>query len=269
MRFAFVLPAACAAIALALAARAETRPQVEIKTKVTTFTVTVEPELRKYPGLFEDSLAEGKRRVERNRAEAAKEIRSRPGWFTEGRGWAFETSYVLRSAVGRYVSVVRSDYSYSGGAHPNTYIDTILWDGDARKRTNIRPFFRETANKGPTLQALARLARLAIAAEKIRRESEEDGQAPKVTPEQYLANADTINSGIQPALRGIGPISLAPSTEAGKSSGLTFHYQPYAVGAYAEGSFVATVPWTAFQTYLSAEGAAIFAGQQPESDDFR
>ena len=31
----------------------------------------------------------------------------------------------------------------------------------------------------------------------------------------------------------IGPVTLAPSTAAGKSSGLTFHYAPYAVGAYA------------------------------------
>jgi hypothetical protein len=33
----------------------------------------------------------------------------------------------------------------------------------------------------------------------------------------------------------IGAVTLAPSTASGKSSGLTFHYPPYAVGAYALG----------------------------------
>ena len=36
----------------------------------------------------------------------------------------------------------------------------------------------------------------------------------------------------------IGAVTLAPSTEAGRSSGLTFHYPPYAVGPYAEGEYV-------------------------------
>ena len=42
--------------------------------------------------------------------------------------------YVLRSVVGRYVSVVRSDSTFEGGAHPNQEIDAILWDNAAQKR---------------------------------------------------------------------------------------------------------------------------------------
>jgi hypothetical protein len=64
----------------------------------------------------------------------------------------------------------------------------------------------------------------------------------------------------------IGPISLAPSTEPGKSAGLTFHYSPYAVGAYAEGPYTVFVPWTAFAIHLSAQGVALFGGQRPAND---
>ncbi len=39
---------------------------------------------------------------------------------------------------------------------------------------------------------------------------------------------------------------------SGKSSGLTFHYPPYAVGPYAEGEYVAFVPWETLKPYLSA-----------------
>ena len=249
-------------------AETKTKSQISITTKSVEVTVTVDPALRKFPGLFEDSLAEGKRWAERNRTEAAKASRDEPQFFRGGRRWTFERSYALRSVVDRYISVLRDDGTFTGGAHPNSYADTILWDHDTRKRTNVRPFFRETADNGPTMTALAQLARVAVAAEKLSRDAiNVDVPKEKLTPEQ-LAKLDTfIADGIQPSLLKIGPISLAPSTEAGKSSGLTFHYSPYAVGAYAEGPYTVFVPWTAFRSHLSQPGAAIFGGQRPESDN--
>lgn len=71
---------------------------------------------------------------------------------------------------------------------------------------------------------------------------------------------------VEPSLLKIGAVTLAPSTEAGKSSGLTFHYPPYAVGPYAEGEYVAFVPWETLKTYLTAEGMRIFGGARPKGD---
>ena len=259
-----------ASILVVAVAHAETKPQISIKTKAVEVTVTVDPALRKFPGLFEDSLAEGKRWAERNRTEAAKAQRDEPTLFRDGQRWTFERSYDLRSVVGRYVSVLRDDGSFTGGAHPNSNLDTILWDRDGRRRTNIRPLFRETADNGPTLKALAQVARVAVAAEKLSRDAiNVDIPKEKLTPERLAGLDRFITDGIQPSLLKIGPISLAPSTEAGKSSGLTFHYSPYAVGAYAEGPYTVFVPWTAFQSHLSPEGAAIFGGQRPESDNIQ
>ena len=62
-------------------------------------------------------------------------------------------------------------------------------------------------------------------------------------------------------------VTLAPSTEAGKSSGLTFHYPPYAVGPYAEGQYVAFVPWETLKAYLSPEGVKIFGRARLKGDD--
>jgi hypothetical protein len=64
----------------------------------------------------------------------------------------------------------------------------------------------------------------------------------------------------------IGAVTLAPSTEAGKSSGLTFHYPPYAVGPYAEGQYVAFVPWETLKPFLTLEGRRIFGGARPKGD---
>jgi hypothetical protein len=256
-----------ASIVVVAIAHAETKPQIEIKTKSVEVSVTVDPALRKFPGLFEDNLAEGKRWAERSRAEAAKAARGEPQFFRDG-GWTFERSYKLRSVVDRYVSVLRDTGTSTGGAHPNSNADTILWDSETRKRMNIRPFFRETADNGPTMTALAELARVAVATEKLSRDAiNVDVPKEKLTPARLAQLDRFIVDGIKPSLTKIGPISLAPSTEAGKSSGLTFHYSPYAVGAYAEGEYTVFVPWTAFRSHLSQLGTTIFGGQRPESDN--
>lgn len=267
MRARYHVLASIVVLASTVVASAETKPQIAISTKAVEVTVTVDPALRQHPGLFEDNLAEGRRWAERNRAEAARTMRDEPEFFQGGRRWTFERAYTVRSVVGRYVSVLRDDGTYTGGAHPNSFADTILWDRDARKRMNIRPFFRETADNGPTMTALAQLARIAVAAEKLSRGTiNVDIPKDQLTPERLVNEDQSIARGIEPSLLKIGPISLAPSTVPGKSAGLTFHYSPYAVGAYAEGPYTVLVPWTAFQTHLSPQGAALFGGQRPDSD---
>jgi hypothetical protein len=69
-----------------------------------------------------------------------------------------------------------------------------------------------------------------------------------------------------PSLLKIGAVTLAPSTEPDKSAGLTFHYPPYAVGPYAEGGYVAFVPWETLKPHLSPEGTKVFGGARPKGD---
>ena len=60
---------------------------------------------------------------------------------------------------------------------------------------------------------------------------------------------------LKPSLTKIGALALTPSTEPGKSAGLTFHYPPYAVGPYAEGPYAVfpspTRDSTGFQEMVS------------------
>ncbi len=246
----------CLAVMLVLAGvapaiAAETKPDTAVKTKYIDASVTLDKQIRANAPLADNLLAEGKRWIERNRADAAKEFKTSPELFGEGRAWTFERGYAQTSNVGgRYVSIVRTDYVYTGGAHPNTLIDTILWDEESRKQISIRPLFQETADNGPTLKALRAAAVAAVKAEKKAR---------------GIADSGGIDwyEGVAPALLKIGAISLAPSTVAGKSAGLAFHYSPYAVGPYAEGSYTVFVPWEAFKAHLSPQGLAIFGGDRP------
>jgi hypothetical protein len=235
---------------LPLPARAE--PAATIKTRLITASVEIDDRLKSWPGLYEDCLAEGKKWLATSRADAEKEQKKNPDIFSGGFRWEYQRSYELRVPVGRYVSLVRND-EWSGGAHPNRYTDTILWDSEAKKRISIRPFFNETADGGPTLTALARFARAAVATQKRER-----GIDVAADPDQ-----DPELQGIKPKLIGLGPVSLAPSSEKDRSSGLTIHYSPYAV----EGEYTVFVPWNALKPYLSPEGSAIFAGSRPKSDE--
>jgi hypothetical protein len=245
---------ACAA-ALGPALAAEPKPDFSIKTRSIEARVILDAKIKADSALAANCLAEGKAWATKNRADADKERKQEPELFRNG-PWTMERKYETRSVVdGRYVSIVRTDYEYTGGAHPNSSSDTILWDRSAGKRISIRPFFTETADNGPTLKAMRQGVIASLEAEKSKRGT--DG-----------TDASAIEA-IEPKLLKIGPVSLAPSTEEGKSSGLTFHYSPYTVGSYAEGGYVAFVPWETLKPYLTPEGVKIFGGARPKDDEDR
>lgn len=231
----------------------EPKPDFAIKTKAVDATVFLDARIKADPALAANCLAEGKKWAEKGRAEATQERKDSPEMFRDG-GWSYERKYATRSVVAnRYVSIVRDDYTNTGGAHPNLDVDTILWDNVAAKRISIRPFFIETADGGPTLQAVLKDIVISLKAEKKARDIE------------LPPDADG-NFNLEPKLLKIGAVTLAPSTEAGKSSGLTFHYPPYAVGAFVEGDYVAFVPWQTLKPYLTPDGAAIFGGIRPKGN---
>jgi len=246
-------------------ANAEDRPDASVETKTMSASVSIDKDLKTYPGLYDNLLAEGRKELAKWRADAEKERRENPSSFEGGRKWTLERSYSQRSVVGRYVSITRDDGTFTGGAHPNGFTDTIVWDSTARKRISIRPFFNETADNGPTMTTLAKLARIAVAKLKIER-NDNDDEKNKLDPEKFAAESQDIQTGIEPKLLKLGPVTLAPSTVKDKSSGLTLHYSRYVVGAYAEGDYVAFVPWTGFKQFLSPEGLDIFGGERPKDD---
>ena len=255
-RIALIGTLACFAAATAFAAepKPEPKPDAAIKNRNIDASVLLDDKIKADPALAADCLAEGKQWMDKNAAEAEASRKQDPMMFRNG-AWTLERKYGVRSIVdGHYVSVVRSDYMDTGGAHPNSDVNTILWDSAARKRISIRPFFAETADNGPTMTAMRKAVIASLNTEKKKRDTSDTA-----TAEWYKS--------VEPKLLKIGAVTLAPSTEAGKSSGLTFHYPPYAVGPYAEGEYVAFVPWETLKAYLSPEGVKVFGGARPKGDD--
>jgi hypothetical protein len=246
-------------------------PAIETKTRVAVITVSIDKKLKSDPALVANLMAEGQRFAAKTRAETDEEYKDNREYFRGGRRYTYERGYAFRSLVGnRYVSIVRDDGTYTGGAHPNSRLDTILWDRTQKKRISVRPFFNETADNGPTMTAVATLVRRAVS---IERQARREGGMNESEKKEFLAKLDEtiakdeqLRETIQPTLLKLGPVSLAPSTTPGKSSGLTFHFSPYDVDAYAAGPYTVFVPWTDLKPFLSAEGTAIFAGERPAKD---
>lgn len=239
-----------------LAAADDEKPVLSIATKSIEASIQIDDTLKAYPGLYDNLLAEGRRGLTKWRAEADSDRKKMPEMFRGGRRYMHDRAYARRSVVGRYVSILRTDYFDGIGAHPNTILNTILWDIEAKKPVSIRPLFKETADNGPTLQRLAKAIRNALATEKKKRDM------PVVDPD-----TDIGLSAVEPTLLKIGAVALASSSEAGKSAGLVFYFSPYAVGGYVEGSYTAYVPASEFKDDLSPLGASLFGGERPKDDE--
>jgi Protein of unknown function (DUF3298) len=232
---------------------ADPKPDAAIKNRTVEANVYLDDGIKADPALAADCLAEGRKWIDKQAAEAASSRKTDPQLFKDG-GWSYERKYTIRSTVeGRYLSVLRDDYMDTHAAHPNSDVNTILWDKAEKKRISIRPFFTETADNGPTMKAMVKAIIASLNAEKKKR-----GATETATAEWYKE--------LKPSLLKVGAVTLAPSTVAGKSSGLTFHYPPYAVGPYAEGGYVAFVPWEMLKPFLTPEGSKVFGGARPKGD---
>ena len=231
---------------------AKPKPEIAFKNKAATVTVLIDAALKSDPALAADLLDEGKRWANEQRAAADASRKEDPDRFRQ-RGYIYERHYRMRSEIaGRYVSIIRVDHDETGGSNPGAELDTIIWDKQAGKRVDIRPFLTDTTDDGTAMKMMRShiIAALTVA---------KKARGVEVDPERF--------DRIEPTLAKIGAVTLAPSTEAGRSSGLTFHYPPYAVGRYAEGEYVAFVPWEALKPFLTPEGVRIFGGARPKGDD--
>jgi hypothetical protein len=249
------LAAACCFLWSSLARSEEEKPVLSVKTPYVEIEVSIAKELRAHPQLYSTLLADAKKYVEQNRKEAhAAWQADRPSF--RDHPWTFDRSYRLRVAAGPYVSVLIDSGEYTGGAHPNSVVDTLLWDGGPNRRADMQTLFHETAKDGPTTTALAPLVRDAIVAEKKRRDVpvEDPATDPWLEP-------------INPDFSTLGAPSLAPSTLTGRASGMTFHFSPYGVGPYVEGSYTAFVPFASLDPYLTDAAKKLFAGARPKSDE--
>ncbi|MGO4408926.1 MULTISPECIES: DUF3298 and DUF4163 domain-containing protein [unclassified Brevundimonas] len=204
--------------------------------------IKAQPDL--YAGLYRQEVADlGKY------AEGAQADRTEAGGDSAMGPYEKTIIYADPVQTDRLFSAMRTDFDYSGGAHPNTVATALLWDKTEKRRITPADLFA----KGADLTALERTLCAAVNTAKKAR--------PGAQP--VKVGGDTWSC---PKLKDVAVV-LAPGTTAGKAGGLTFLLDAYAVGPYVEGAYYLTLPASAFQTLLAPAYAAEFAGQPLKTGD--
>ena len=182
-------------------------------------------------------------------AEGAQADRTEAGG--ESAMGPYEKTIVYGDPVqtGRLFSAMRTDFDYSGGAHPNTVATALLWDKTEKRRITPADLFA----KGADLSSLERALCDAVNTAKKAR--------PGATP--VKVGGDTWSC---PKLKDLA-IVLAPGDAAGKAGGLTFLLDAYAVGPYVEGAYYLTLPASTFQSLLAPAYASEFGGKPLKTGD--
>src|SRR5262249_29006558 len=133
--------------AIAMPAQAGPKAAVTTKTKAVEISVSFDETIKAKRELAANILGEGKRWADRERREADREWQNSPELFRGGQRWTLERDYATTSVIsGRYISILRTDYTFTGGAHPNTTLETLIWDEQTKKRISIRPFFTDLSD---------------------------------------------------------------------------------------------------------------------------
>lgn len=212
-----------------------------------TVKLTIAPAIAEWPGLHEkiynDGVAELKRDIEtakNDRAHLAGEGFPNPAY-------EHELSWSLAAHNIRLVSLKGSWFSYTGGAHPNSGFNTLLWDVNAAEIARSDLLLPPGPGDAQVQTALCDGIRQARAGKGV-------GPTDDVSmwPCPKWRDADFV---------------LTPSSTPGKLGGFTFVFDPYSIGSYAEGPYEVTVPYAAIKGVLAPAFANEFAGgpAQPAS----
>lgn len=135
--------------------------------------------------------------------------------------WEIQTNAKVMYQSDKYITIDISNYSYAGGAHPNSYETLLVFDPKTGQKLTVTDLVSDTA-------------RLKTMAEAKFREARELSPNANLTEEGYFWD---------------GPFAL-PANIGVTDKGLYFVYNPYEAAAYALGSTDFTISYEALKGIL-------------------
>ena len=148
----------------------------------------------------------------------------------------------------KFLSLINYTWIYSGGAHGNSTFETLAWDRAKQAALPLSDLFEGAG--------AAEQARKAMRTFVIKDLLHQKAKNREVPTEGF--QDEQVTSGVTGAF----PVfTLEVSDQPGKISGLRMWYPPYAVGAYAEGSFESFVPHRVFSGFLREDLKPLFGGK--------
>ena len=155
--------------------------------------------------------------------ELAAEVKKNPDALGASyKRWTFEDSATVRYFSPDLISARGHNYEYTGGAHGNYYDFQVnyWWRNGRAAQVKLADLFAPRKNWQSTVGGF------------IRRNLKKRGASwPPKTDKEAIEAAFTFSP-----------------------AGVEFHFAPYAVGSYAEGSYHVLVPFTVLRPVLRADG---------------
>ena len=235
-------PAAPGTAAVVTPADAAAPMEFESKTPYADVRLTLPAGIKPQGDLHARLYAEEVRRL-RQFTEGAQGELTEAGADTDRPKYQKTITITVAAETAKLLSLKRVDFDYSGGAHPNTLTDGLLWDKALKRRVGLADLF----GKGADLTILDQALCSAINAAKRARVPDSAGVTLDGKDFSCPRAADT-------------PFVLTPGAAPGKAAGLTFLIGPYQVGPYVEGAYEVNLPNTVFRSILTVAYAGEFGG---------
>ncbi len=235
--------------ALVTPAEAAAPPGYEAKTQYADVKLTLPDALKSHPDLHARLYAEEVRKL-RQFAEGAQGELTEAGAPTDRPKYENTVTLTTAAETPKLLSLKRTAFDYSGGAHPNTLTSGILWDKALKRQIGLADLFRKGADMTALDQALCSALNTA------KRARVPDGASITFESRPFACPRVAAT-----------PFVLTPGDASGKAAGLTFLIGPYQAGPYAEGGYEIAVPATVFRSLLATAYAGEFDGRSTRAGD--
>jgi len=255
-RYNLALAVAVVAVALsgAPSARAESASSLPLTTiSQITATVDMSANIPRAAALDTELEARLREDIEADFAEMRNQAAQD---FTEFGDESFWNPYALsidwteRLVSSRFISLLATRYAFTGGAHGNTDLSSVLWDREQSRELGLPDLLQDARDGGAALQKIVAYLRFRLIREKMTRLG---------VSEQEARNDPGIDA-LEAKAELLETYTLMPSDRAGKAGGVLFHFPPYLLGAFAEGSYELAVPYKILAPLLRPGIRRLFSG---------
>ena len=237
------------AAALVTPADAAAPMNYESKTRWADVRLALPEALKAHPDLHARLYAEEVRKL-RQFVEGAQGELTEAGAATDRPKYENAVTITAAGETAKLLSLKRSSFDYSGGAHPNTLTSGILWDKALKRQIGLADLFRKGADMTVLDQALCSALNTA-------KRTRVPGGGSLTFDSKPFACPRVVTTAFV----------LTPGDASGKAAGLTFLIGPYQAGPYVEGGYELAVPATVFRSLLAAAYAGEFGGQLTKAGD--
>lgn len=146
------------------------------------------------------------------------------------------------TSAGKLASVLVYSMSYTGGAHPNHYYQSVTFNTETQEIIDLEELFKES-------DYIYRISEY-VTSRLLRQKSEKTGEE--------IESDEWIERGALPLPSNFEIFVLVPGKKRKSFSGIKFIFPPYTVGPYSDGTYEVFVPVEIIEDYLAQQYKEVF-----------